>query len=103
MAVANAKDFTVEGNTLLGNTSFIGERSLNCTGGVEEQGPITLGVPFLVRPTRPLQLLDQRLTCPFLPQVQSNTTFTTSLQDDFTDGNVIFLTCLSPPDKSSNE
>jgi hypothetical protein len=35
------------------------------------------------------------------PQVQSNTTFSSSLQADFTSGNVIFNTCLSPPDKST--
>lgn len=50
MAAANVQEFTVTGNVLVGNTSFIGERSVNCTGGVEEQGPITLGVAFVVRP-----------------------------------------------------
>jgi hypothetical protein len=50
MAVANVENFTVSGNELVGNTSFIGERSVNCTGGVEQQGPITLHVPFVVRP-----------------------------------------------------
>lgn len=66
----------------MGNTSFIGSRGENCTGGWENAGPISLHLPFAV---------------------QSNTTKNSILQDDFIDAELIMLTCLQPPSAEAVE
>ncbi|KAI0068544.1 hypothetical protein BV25DRAFT_1792614 [Artomyces pyxidatus] len=74
MAISSARNFTVEGNTLLGNTSFIGSRGPNCSA----TDPTPVSAPFVID--------------------NSNVTDTTT-QSDFQpipDGQG--LTCVVPPD-----
>lgn len=73
-AMSSASNFTVENNTLFGNTSFIGARGPNCSSTDTTPSP----APFIIE----------------LTSVQQST-----IQTDFqsiTDGDG--LTCISPPD-----
>ncbi|GBE79804.1 hypothetical protein BKA93DRAFT_821502 [Sparassis latifolia] len=74
MAISSARNFTVEGNKLVGNTSFIGARGPNCTSNDVVPTP----APFVVD--------------------QSTVTMSTEQTDfqNISDGDS--LTCILPPD-----
>ena len=74
MGLTSARNFTVEGNILVGNTSFIGSRGPNCSSSDTTPTP----APFVTDPS-------------FV--------FTSTIQSDFQtipDGNS--LTCILPPE-----
>jgi hypothetical protein len=74
IAVTSARDFTVQRNTLFGNTSFIGSRGPNCSAS----DPTPPSGPFIV---------------------QSSDVTASNLQSDFlTVQDVTDLTCVVPPD-----
>jgi parallel beta-helix repeat protein len=73
IAITSARNFTVQGNSLIGNTSFIGSRGPNCSAN----DPTPASAPFIVGP--------------------ANVT-TSSLQSDFqTVQDAKGLTCVQPP------
>jgi hypothetical protein len=74
MAVTSARDFTVQGNTLFGNTSFIGSRGPNCSAS----DPTPPSGPFIV---------------------QNSDVTASNLQSNFqTVQDATGLTCVVPPD-----
>lgn len=74
IAVTSARNFTVQGNSLIGNTSFIGSRGPNCSAS----DPTPASAAFIVE--------------------LANVT-TTSLQSDFQSvQDAKGLTCVQPPD-----
>ncbi|KAI0773366.1 hypothetical protein BC629DRAFT_717391 [Irpex lacteus] len=74
MAITSAVNFTVENNTLIGNTTFIGARGPNCSTTEMTPSPAA----FIIDP---------------------NTVNTSTVQDGFaTVGNGDGLTCILPPD-----
>ena len=74
IAMTSAQDFTVQGNTLFGNTSFIGSRGPNCSAS-DSTPP---SGPFIV---------------------QSSDVAASNLQSDFqTVQDATGLTCVVPPD-----
>ncbi|KAF9226886.1 hypothetical protein BS17DRAFT_776286 [Gyrodon lividus] len=74
IAISSATNFTVEGNVLIGNTSFIGTRGPDCTAN----GPTPAPAAFVIDPSN----------------VQKS-----KIQLDFTSvSNGDRLTCVSPPD-----
>ena len=74
IAISSANNFTVQGNTLLGNTSFIGSRGPNCTSTDVTPSP----APFVEDPT---------------------TVTNSNIQSGFQDiADADSLTCIVPPD-----
>lgn len=74
IAITSAKNFTVQGNSLIGNTSFIGSRGPNCSESDDVPNP----APFVL---------------------DTNMTSDLSLQSNFqTVQNGASLTCVLPPD-----
>jgi hypothetical protein len=74
IAMTSARDFTVQGNTLFGNTSFIGSRGPNCSAS-DSTPP---SGPFIV---------------------QNSGVAASNLQSDFqTVQDATGLTCVVPPD-----
>ncbi|KAI0053713.1 hypothetical protein FA95DRAFT_1508275 [Auriscalpium vulgare] len=74
MAITSAYNFTVQGNTLIGNTSFIGSRGPNCS----QSDPTPNPSPFVID--------------------QSNVTATTTQSEFQTIPDGDGLTCIVPPD-----
>ena len=74
IAISSATNFTVEGNSLFGNTTFIGSRGPNCSSTDVTPTP----TPFVEDP---------------------NTVTASTIQDGFEDiANADSLTCIVPPD-----
>ena len=74
MAITSAVNFTVENNTLIGNTTFIGARGPNCSTTEATPGPASF-------------IIDQ------------NTVRTSTIQAGFMNvSNGDGLTCILPPD-----